>query len=296
MLRTRIAPTPSGYLHIGNAVNFVLTWLWARHDNGIVRLRIDDLDAPRIREEYLTDIFETLQWLGIDWDEGPKSVEDHRKHFSQHLRNAQYKTLLQKLIAGGKVFACNCSRKNLKEAGNCSCYQKHLPLDTEDCALRILTPDSTMVVKDKAQGNLNIGLQNDMHNFVVRRKDGVAAYQLASLADDLLYNINLIVRGQDLLNSTAAQLYLAQLTDSSSFSQCQFYHHPLVKDAEGIKLSKSSGGTAIKTMRAQGYSAVQFYHYLSGLLGCGIMASSLNELLAEAKNGGSLFIRQGRLL
>ena len=106
-IRTRIAPTPSGYLHIGNAFNFLLTEHLAKRASASVRLRIDDLDILRMRQEYVTDIFQSLRWLGISTDEGPKNGEEQKTLFAQSLRLAQYNAFIEKLIATGLVFACS---------------------------------------------------------------------------------------------------------------------------------------------------------------------------------------------
>lgn len=289
MVRTRIAPTPSGYLHIGNALNFVLTWLWARKAGGSVRLRIDDLDAPRIRPEYLEDIFETLEWLGLDWDEGPFSVTEHEQKFSQTHRQDYYRTFLEELVATGKVFACTCSRKSL-ETEACSCFDKDIPINTSGAALRVRTPDSPIIVNDAYSGPLSITLDKDMHNFVVRRKEGMVAYQVSSLADDLLYKVNLIIRGQDLLGSTAAQTYLATISGKTAFAGCSFYHHPLITDNSGQKLSKSAGNGSLRAMRAEGYTVNEFYKYVSKLLGWPQPAISSTELLKAAQSGLPVFL------
>jgi glutamyl-tRNA synthetase len=110
-LRTRIAPTPSGFLHAGNAVNFLITHELARAARGTLLLRIDDLDAERARPEYLDDIFRSLEWLGIDWDEGPTGPEDFLRNWSQRSRIERYSELLLGLRKGGHLYACECSRK-----------------------------------------------------------------------------------------------------------------------------------------------------------------------------------------
>ena len=112
-MRTRIAPTPSGYLHAGNAVNFLLTAELARLHGGSLLLRIDDLDAERARPEYLDDIFHSLEWLGIAWHEGPRDAADFQRNWSQRTRIGRYQVLLDQLRRGGHLYACTCSRKEL---------------------------------------------------------------------------------------------------------------------------------------------------------------------------------------
>jgi glutamyl/glutaminyl-tRNA synthetase len=278
MIRSRIAPTPSGYLHIGNALNFVLTWLWVRSKGGILRLRIDDIDALRAKPEYIDDIFRTLDWLGMDWDEGPQTSDEQQRIYSQSLRAERYNELIQLLIKRGNVFACQCSRKDLNDQ-SCNCLTKNTPLDKPDTALRIITPSKPIEVNDIKAGLLHIDLNKEMKDFVIRRRDGIAAYQIASLADDLDCKTNLIVRGEDLLSSTAAQLYLASLIDEIAFSTITFYHHPLLKNEEGHKLSKSAGSSSLKTMRESNTSCEDFYIRLSGIMGWQRKCSSLQEML-----------------
>jgi glutamyl/glutaminyl-tRNA synthetase len=288
MVRSRIAPTPSGYLHPGNAVNFVLTWLCTRSKNGALLLRIDDLDAPRVKKEYLDDIFTTLEWLGLDWDKGPQSVADHLKHYSQDLRKDLYESYIQNLINSGLVFVCNCSRKDLQSDAehSCKCRQKEIPLFTANTALRIHTPENTVIAFGDFQGqSYQINLFNEMRNFVIRRRGGIPAYQVASLADDDYFNINLIIRGQDLINSTAAQLYLAQVCPSTKFEQTKFYHHSLLKDKEGKKLSKSAGSLSMKNRRELFEKPETFYLMLSDMLGWSTPASTPSEMLAAARSG-----------
>jgi glutamyl/glutaminyl-tRNA synthetase len=121
-LKTRLAPTPSGFLHLGNGASFVATWALARAYEGHILLRIDDLDAERMRTEYLNDVFQTLDWLGLDWDEGPFSTDDFTKNWSQHLRLDAYEKALQDLQKTGDLYVCNCSRKDIRERSTNGLY------------------------------------------------------------------------------------------------------------------------------------------------------------------------------
>ncbi len=258
MLRSRIAPTPSGYLHIGNANNFLLTEAIVRKAGGSLRLRLDDLDAARVRPEYVQDVFESLTWLGIEPNEGPKSASEQQKDFSQHNRLPQYNELLQQLVGTGLVFACKCSRKDLQqnnEGGQYTgtCLHKKIPLDTPDVAWRIQTShEGSVQFHDGIMGYQLLELWKVQRHFIIRRRDGLPAYHVASLSDDIAYGIKAIVRGKDLLTSTGAQLYLAGLLGLKAFSDICFYHHPLLLDAAGEKLSKSAGSTSLKAMRETG--------------------------------------------
>ena len=244
---SRIAPTPSGYLHLGNAFSFILTWLLVRKRGGVLHLRIDDLDAARRREAYIEDIFRTLDWLGMDYDEGPSGPDDFYRNHSQQHRIPAYEALLQDLRARGALFACTCSRKEIQLAAADgqypgTCRDRGLPFDAPETAWRIRTPENAQATwHDAIRGPQTVFLHAAMRDFVVRRKDGIPAYQIASLSDDLAMGINCIVRGADLLDATAAQLLLADLLDRPAFAHIQWFHHPLLLDAQGHKLSKSQG-------------------------------------------------------
>ncbi|GAA3939091.1 glutamate--tRNA ligase family protein [Hymenobacter algoricola] len=233
---SRLAPTPSGFLHLGNAVNFVLTWLLVRRAEGTLHLRIDDLDRARLRPAYLANIFRTIDWLGIDYDHGPTGPDDFERHYSQRQHLAEYEAVLRRLAqVPGLVQASTRSRTGAADAV--------VPLDTPGAAWRARVPDETEICfPDAWQGETVVPLAQLMPDFVVRKKDGGAAYQVASVVDDLRLGIDLIVRGLDLQTSTAAQLWLArQLPETAAFnaSRIRFYHHGLLTDAAGRKLSKS---------------------------------------------------------
>lgn len=264
MIRSRIAPTPSGFLHQGNACNFLLTEKLVRDAGGSLRLRIDDLDSGRVRQEYLDDIFKSLAWLGIVTDEGPGSVAEQEARYSQMHRLAGYDRVLSRLVGSGRVFACSCSRSEVARsavggqyAG--TCRERNMPLDTPGVVWRFRT-DACEAVEwgDGIAGGIRVAPHETVRDLVIRRRDGIAAYQVASLSDDLTYGINLIVRGADLIDSTAAQLLLAQVLGEESFLRTKFFHHPLMLDANGAKLSKSAGSESLKGLRDAGVDAVSF--------------------------------------
>jgi glutamyl-tRNA synthetase len=250
--RLRFAPTPSGYLHIGNALNFVLNWLLARLNGGKILLRIDDLDAERKRPEYVADVFENLLWLELDWDEGPISPEDFEKNWSQRLRLPLYFKQLDKLRATGLLFACRKSRRDLEPFDGQyppGFRRQGIPLDEPDAAWRV---DASMA--------------KSLADFIVRRRDGLPAYQVASLADDLFFGITHVVRGADLGPSTASQRFLAECLNEDNFLTINFLHHPLLTDEHGAKLSKSEGAAALKTLRAAGESPTAVFRRVGALL------------------------------
>lgn len=222
-------------------------------------LRIDDLDAPRAKPEFINDVFETLDWLGIYWDMGPTGPDDLAAAWSQSHRLPLYHELLDILKEHDHLFACECSRKDLADSSGVypgTCLHKGIAMDTTDVAWRVkVEADAFMHFTDGWQGAIQYALGQEMGSFVVRRRDGIPAYQIASLADDVHFGVNSIARGMDLLPSTAAQLYLAKLLGNSSFVKTQFYHHPLVLDNAGQKLSKSAGSVSLNHWRSEGLPA-----------------------------------------
>ena len=208
----RLAPTPSGYLHLGNAVNFVLTWLLTRRAGGTLHLRIDDLDRARLRRPYLDNIFRVIDWLQIDYDQGPRGPDDFLRHHSQLLHLPDYNAVLRRLAQQpGLVQASHRSRTSGPDAP--------VPLETPGATWRARVPPGTVGRwPDAGQGPAQVMLAREMPDFVIRKKDGVAAYQVASVVDDLRLGTTLIVRGLDLRASTAAQLWLAtQLSETAAF-------------------------------------------------------------------------------
>jgi glutamyl/glutaminyl-tRNA synthetase len=238
---TRLAPTPSGFLHAGNMYNFLLNWLWARSRGGRVLLRIDDGDAARKRPEYLDDIFRVLEWLGLDWDIGPSGPDDFERQWSQARSEDLYKDVLKELEVKNLVFACTCSRKQLDTAP-CACAIKSIPLSMPGAAWRMKTEGDTLIsFTDKALGAVSMDIAVAAGPFIVRRKDGLPAYQICSLADDRHFGVTHICRGRDLLPSTAMQLYINRQLERPYLNGCRFWHHALLHSAGGDKLSKSAG-------------------------------------------------------
>ncbi len=304
--KTRIAPTPSGLLHEGNGASFILTYALARAFEGHILLRIDDLDAERMRISYLDDIFRTLDWLGIEWDEGPSSVADFQLNWSQHHRLHLYQNALEELkntvtqsvmaqnALEGLVYACNCSRKQINTTSlnglyPQTCRFKHLDFEAKETAWRIHVPKSTSVsVKNLNTETLNIfhspfNIHDLVGDFIIRQKNGLPAYQVASLVDDGHFDINVIVRGSDLLSSTAAQIFLAAQLGRTTFMDTLFLHHALTTNEAGEKLSKSKESNALAEWRTAGKTPNKLIKQAAQWLNMPKIGN-LNELIAVLKN------------
>ena len=262
----RFAPTPSGFLHIGNAVNFVLNYLLAKHLGGQILLRIDDLDTERKRLMYVDDVFRAIEFLGVSYDLGPTGPDDFERHWSQHHRMDLYEETLGELRKTGKLFACQLSRKQLLSYGN------RYPSEGRQQRLSLDDPEVVWRVMVDSQQNTLAGLTD----FVVRRRDGLPAYQIASLTDDVYFGITHLVRGEDLRQSTLMQRYLATVLDHkwSSFLSASAWHHPLIVGADGQKLSKSTGSTSLRSMQEQCQGPESIYRLVGHLLGLPPEASS----------------------
>jgi glutamyl/glutaminyl-tRNA synthetase len=233
---TRIAPTPSGYLHIGNIFNFLLTWSIARRNKGEIYLRIDDVDIKRCKIEFIENIFKTIDLLKIDFDGGPSSVSDYLINYRQIDRKEHYRSNLIKMHQSGmKSFYCSCSRQMIIDRGYSTdsydgfCIPRNL-VANERHALRVMTSES-----------------DGMKNFIIWQKFDLPSYQLTSVVDDIEMGINFIVRGEDLISSSKAQLFLAKYLSSDFIADVEIIHHPLITDTNGDKLSKSNDSKAFSS-------------------------------------------------
>lgn len=265
----RLAPTPSGFLHRGNAANFLVNARLAG-PAGRLHLRIDDLDRARFREEYLEDIFRVIDLLGISVTDGPADAEDFESRWTQLRRLPEYFNALNHLQKSNRLFACPCSRKELYDGRHAyGCLEGKIPLEEEGVAWRInargLAP---VVIPDLVRPKpFVIDVDATMRDFAVQRKDGTPAYQLACTVDDILYGINTIGRGQDLLPSTAAQALLSDLLGYPPlFERIIFVHHPLLSSADGTKLSKSAGAESVSGL-GEAFDLAELMRTVEGWLG-----------------------------
>ena len=212
-LKTRFAPTPSGYLHLGNVLNALWCKKWAKDNNASLILRIDDIDRERFRKEYLEDIFKTLDWIGVCFDEGASGVEDFLENYSQHKKLDKYQDYLSKV--NSQTFSCECSRKDLlgKDIYPGTCESKNLSYEVGR-NLRLL-PESIVIYK----------------------KDLLPSYQWTCVIDDHEMEITHAIRGEDLRESSSTQ---EKLRRQLNLDPIETIHHGLIKNKAGEKLSKST--------------------------------------------------------
>lgn len=246
----RFAPSPSGRMHLGNIFCALLAWLSARSQNGNMLLRIEDLDTSRCTAEKACVLIDDLLWLGLDWDFGaaPNAAPDE---FYQSRRSGIYKKFFDKLAAQDLVYPCFCSRAELHAAsaphasdghfvypGTCrrlTPAERSAKLPNCKHAWRLKVPDADIAFTDLHYGRQSVNLAREWGDFIVRRSDGIYAYQLAVVIDDALMGVTEVIRGSDLLSSTAPQLYLYNLL---GFTPPQFGHLPLLTAPDGRRLAK----------------------------------------------------------
>lgn len=275
-VRGRFAPTPSGRMHLGNVFSALVTWLSARSVGGEVVLRIEDLD-PRARSRERADaLMADLEWLGLTWDDGP---------YYQSERGAIYAEALSRLADAGLTYPCFCTRAELHAAsaphasdgtpvypGTCrdlSAEEVRRRSQTRTPATRLCVPDAadpagTIKFNDLAYGPQREVLADECGDFLVRRSDGVVAYQLAVVVDDALMGVNLVVRGRDLLGSCARQTYLAGLL---GWNAPAYGHVPLLVAPDGRRLSKREKDLDLGALRERGAAPERIIGTLAAAIG-----------------------------
>jgi len=254
---SRLAPTPSGYLHLGNAFSFILTWLLVRRLEGKLQLRIDDLDSARLKRDCLEDIFLQLEWLGLEYDSGPQGPEEHLKHYSQSLKIEDYRETLSSLRELRSLYACQCSRKRylaISEDGLYpkTCRDKKLDLDQPEITWRFKSESEALSDTLFFEGSSEEDSSSKpLGDAVLLRRNGVPSYQISSLVDDMKNRSTLIVRGIDLYPSSLFQQTVAEKLGWATFSEICFVHHSLLKDSTGKKYAKSEGAYSLKDLKQE---------------------------------------------
>ncbi len=269
---TRFAPTPSGFLHLGNLYSFLVTKALAEKTGAKILLRIDDLDRDRYKTEYVQDIFDTLDYMEIGYDQGPKTVQEFEQEWSQIHRMNNYLEALEQIRERKLVFACDCTRKKIQQLDSSGYYLGHcqvrnIPLERNETCWRMDTFDTDFIrIKTYSEGEKAYTLPEDSAFFIVRKKDKLPAYQLTSVIDDVHYGVDLVVRGNDLLGSTLDQQIVANGLELKSWQEATFHHHPLLKDPKNKKLSKSEGANSIQFLRKEGKKPADVYQILGEML------------------------------
>ncbi|HJM40383.1 MAG TPA: tRNA glutamyl-Q(34) synthetase GluQRS [Planctomycetota bacterium] len=281
--RGRLAPSPTGVLHLGNARSFLLAWLDLRSRGGEVVLRVEDLDGPRNKPHAAEEAMADLKWLGLDWDEGP---------FFQRDRIDVYREALQHLCAKEWVYPCICSRKDVEEATSAphenmdglvypgTCRSREI-VEAEEMCWRFRIPNDCLIeFQDRFAGPQSIQVNEQLGDFVVWNRNDDPAYQLAVVVDDHAQGVNEVLRGADLLPSTARQLLLHE---ALGLGPPQYAHVPLVRGADGRRLAKRHGDTTLRFFREQGWSSERMLGFLaswSGLVSEGTETTA-SELLKD---------------
>ena len=291
---TRFAPSPTGDLHVGGAWAALASWVVARRAGGRVLLRIEDLDRPRVVAGSRERIEEDLLWLGLDWDEVPVLQSD---------RAGAYERAVSALAARGLVYPCDCSRAEIARVasaphpgeetvypGLCrdrdpSRTMKRAP------ALRFRVGDAVVVFDDAVAGRVQQDLGGEVGDFVLQRGDGVYAYQLAVVVDDLAMGVTDVVRGADLLGSTPRQIALARALGGEA---PRFAHVPMVVTADGARIEKRTAGVTIRSLRDGGMSAARIVGALAHGLGLAATnaAATAGDIARGVEGGESLSWRR----
>ncbi len=278
--RGRLAPSPTGYLHLGHARTFFTAYQRARQAGGTLVMRVEDLDTQRSKAVYAQAAYEDLRWLGIRWQEGP-DIGGEFGPYLQSKRRAVYLAVWRQLLRGGHLFPCRCSRKDLEAAigapheddaddeplypGTCrgnTGYVAQLPGPTAEIEerpdgvnWRFRVPDGEAIeFEDRNLGPQRFVAGVDFGDFLVWRRDGLASYQLACVADDAAMEITEVVRGADLLKSTARQILLYR---ALGLTPPAWYHCRLIVDHNGRRLAKRHDALSIRALRQRGLTPLK---------------------------------------
>jgi glutamyl-tRNA synthetase len=254
----RLAPSPTGFLHLGHARTFLLAYWSARNQNGRLVLRLEDLDSERSTDPYVEATLRDLEWLGLDWDGAPR----RQSAGVQHIRSLGWS-----LYQCGRAYPCFCTRADLRAAvsapqegttelrytGRCRGLQANLPTSqlpaNPAAALRFLVPDGKVTVHDYFLGDRSFDVAAECGDFIILRRDQIPSYQLAVVVDDALDGVTEVVRGDDLLSSAARQQLLER---EFSFATPRWIHVPLVVDEHGQRFAKRTDAMSLRALRERG--------------------------------------------
>ncbi|TWU21667.1 Glutamate--tRNA ligase 1 [Novipirellula galeiformis] len=259
----RLAPSPTGAQHLGNARTYLLAYWSARSTGKKLILRIEDIDSPRVKSWAIQQAIEDLRWLGIDWDEGPDVGGPHSPYI-QTERQSLYADALERLIADNLVFPCTCSRQDIADAGSaphfehegniypgiCASWQNGDPLpEAGTFSWRFRVKDRELDIDDLVLGKQNCNPAAHLGAFPITQKNGSYSYHLACVVDDAAMGVTEVVRGDDLLPSAFRHLELAE---ALKLPRSHYAHVPLIKGPDGRRLAKRHGDTRLSLYREQG--------------------------------------------
>ncbi|MFC1559989.1 glutamate--tRNA ligase [Candidatus Margulisiibacteriota bacterium] len=282
-IRVRFAPSPTGFLHIGSARTAFFNWLFAKANKGTFILRIEDTDYERSMEGYVSDIIDGLQWLGLDWDEGPKKDGNSKGKYGPYRQSRRldiYKKYVQEMVSKGHVYKCYCSDEELGEKrqealskgrapkydGACrnlsDADQKKLGSEGRKYVYRFKMPTETIYVEDLVRGKVKFDCSL-IGDFVIIKSNGTPSYNFAAVIDDYLMKISHVIRGEDHLSNTPRQMMLYR---ALGFEYPKFAHLPIILGNDRSKLSKRHGALSVLEYKKEGYLPGAVVNFLA-LLG-----------------------------
>ena len=265
MIKTRFAPSPTGNLHIGGARTALFNYLYAKHAGGVFVLRIEDTDIERSKEEYTRDILEGLQWLGMQWDEGPHFQKERMDIYREHAT---------RLLNEGKAYKCYCSTETLEEKRKVALKEGRKPNYDRTCrdqkedrkdqpfVIRFKSPlDGEVSFDDRIRGKITFKCE-ELDDLVILRTDNTPTYNFTVVIDDALMDITSIIRGDDHINNTPRQILIYEALD---YASPEFAHAPLIHGKDKSRLSKRHGATSLLEYRNDGFLPEALMNYLARL-------------------------------
>lgn len=288
-VRCRVAPSPTGNLHLGTAHTALFNFLFAKHNHGDFILRIDDSDRVRSKKEFEEDIIDSLKWLGVAWDEGP-DIGGPYKYYRQSERGGTYQKYLDKLISEKKAYFCYCTkeeldreRKEMESKGQMPKYSgkcKNLTADGRKGAIRLVNPNKKVTFTDLIRGEISVD-SSLFGDFVIARGDGSALLNFAATVDDIEMKITHAIRGEDFINMVPRQLLIFE---ALQVTPPEFAHLSFLYAPDKTKLSKRHGATSVFEFKEMGYLPQAMVNYLGGLgysMSDGREFFTLAELIAD---------------